>query len=204
MCVFFLHELLVKAKRVCVTCLGWWCRGGSHGLLSCVMSVPCLIGDQLGQMQRESFAFWPHLADLCHPFSPLSCNHISHWPVSLHKQLVSIYRADYMCCTDLPSAGLSRYTPDAYLIFTHFLPIALVRSLIRFGLTRTSSVWSGSFISYSEGFCSSRQMCSHVEIITYLLVVFIVSPHRLDHYILPICSMTALYYANAYSNGLVP
>lgn len=53
-CVFFfLHVLVVKAKRVCVTCLGWRCRGGSHGLLCCVMSMPCLIGDQLGQMQWE-------------------------------------------------------------------------------------------------------------------------------------------------------
>lgn len=86
----------------------------------------------------------------------------------------------------------------------HFPPIAVVRSLICLVLTKLATVWSGSFISCSEGFCSSHQMCSHVEIITYLLVVFILSPHRLDHYIFLICSMTVLYYANAYSNGFSP
>lgn len=31
--------LVVKAERVCVTCLGWWSRGGSHGLLYGVVSA---------------------------------------------------------------------------------------------------------------------------------------------------------------------
>lgn len=57
----------------------------------------------------------------------------------------------------------------------HFLPIAAVRSLMHLVLTRLTTVWSGSLIRHSEGFCSSCQMCSHVEIILCLLAVFILS-----------------------------
>lgn len=42
-------------------------------------------------------------------------------------------------------------------------------------LTRLMSVRSGSVIRHREGFCSSHQMRSHVEIITCLLAVFILS-----------------------------
>lgn len=57
----------------------------------------------------------------------------------------------------------------------HFLPAVVMRSLIRLVLTRLTTAWSGSFLRHREGFCSSRQVCSHVGIITYLLAVFILS-----------------------------
>lgn len=60
---------------------------------------------------------------------------------------------------------------------------------------------SGSVIRHTEGFCSSHQKRSHVEIITCLRAAFILSQRRLDRYVFLICSATPLYYANAHCNG---
>lgn len=176
MSVFFfpLHRLVVKAKRVCVTCLGWWSRGGSHGLLCCVMSMPCLIGDQPGQMQQElcyltssgrsvpsiqPTLLQPHQSPACQ-FTQTASKYLLYWLCGQH-----------WLAKGWPSKMHTWCLPN----LQHFLPIAAVRSLMHLVLTRLTTVWSGSVIRHSEGFCSSRQMCSHVEITTCLLAVFILS-----------------------------
>lgn len=71
-------------------------------------------------------------------------------------------------------------------------------------LTRQTTVRSALFVLHSEGCCSSRQMCSHVEVITYLLAVFILSH---TDWIITYSSFVQrhqLYYANAYCNGFSP
>lgn len=88
--------LVVKAERVCVTCLGWWSRGGSHGLLYCVMSVPCLTGAGPGQMQPELCCLTSSGWSVPSIQRSLSCSRISHASVSSHKWPISIYCADYV------------------------------------------------------------------------------------------------------------
>lgn len=154
MCLFFLLGSLWKLRGCAVTCLGCWSRGGSHGPHCSVMSAPRLIGDQLGPNAARAMLSDLIWADLCHPFSPLSCNHISHWLVSWSKQLISIYCAD---CVSLPWPACLRSSPDTYLMYTSSCEVTDRFSADQF-------VWSRSSMRNSEHFYSSRQMCSHMDL----------------------------------------
>lgn len=147
-CASFFHNgLVVKAKRVCVTCLGEWSRGGSHGLLCCVMSVPCLIGDQLGQMQQElcfltspgrsvpstqPTLLQPHQSPACQ-FAQTASKYLLYWLRVLHWSAKDWSHKMHTWC--LPN-------------LQHFLPV-VVRSLICVVLTRQATAWSGSFVRHS-------------------------------------------------------
>lgn len=101
----------------------------------------------------------PHQSPACH-FAQTASKYLFYWLRLLHW--LAKARSFKMHTWCLPN-------------LQHFLLIAVVRSLIHLVLTRLTTVRSGSIIRHSEGFCSSCQMCSHVEIITYLLAVFILS-----------------------------
>lgn len=81
------------------------------------------------------------------------------------------------------------YPPDANsthsLFFTHPTPASSCSEVAdAFSADQTDAcARSGSAIRHTEGFCSSRQMRSHVEIITCLRAAFILSQCRLDRYV---------------------
>lgn len=174
-CVFFpLHRLVVEAKWVCVTCLGWWSKGGSYGLLCCAASMPCLIRDRSGQMQ-QALCYLTTSGLICAiPQFTLLQPHPS--PACQFAQTASKYWWYWLCGQHWLAKGW-HFKMHTWCLpnWQHFLPIAAVRSLMHLVMTRLTTVWSGSFIKHSEGFCSSCQMCSHVEIITCLRAVFILS-----------------------------
>lgn len=136
-----------------------------------------------------------------------SCNHIAHQPVAWPKtpQSFSFYRFTYeqwFLLSEIPTWCL----PYSKLFFTHPPPARSCSEVAdAFSADQTDAcARSGSVIRHTEGFCSSHQMRSHVEIITCLGAAFILSLHRLDRYVFLICSATPPYYANAHCNGFRP